>query len=826
MKKIKEVISAALVCVFSFASFSMVFAQADPIENVLIKSLSETSDWMGSSVKSSGLVSGTRKVIDFSELEPSDKAHGEVLKYTYAPGATMGGVVMYEEVFNHKSPDKKLSFDFYVYDNTIPYEIRLICAERPVSNTKVISQFNINYSDYKITTPNSDAKIGILDGGSLSNAEKATKNVSNKEWHKMEVIINAEQADYYIDGEFIVTSYAPDDTCAADFNSFSGVQVVSRADRQADSVTDESGLYLDNIKIYAYDENSAFYGQAITNDTEIVVELSESIHSESPLELSEIRVINTKTAEEAELGEITIDGVDKLVIPVISELVANDEYLIIMPSNLLGISKKAVHRNCYFSVSADSENYMDEGFDSYDLLTDNTTDICTPSVLSYEENGVNIKDSGESYGNVLFSGFSPSNHTVKFGITNGDDVIDISKGETTVEFDMKLVNNNYERLYMQPYSTMDGVDDVTLTDISIDTNNSVITNYPSQFCTLTVTSARVDSGSPTIQMRKTSNHVVGAHLNPHGAYATKPMSNGEWHTIKISIDYSTGDYPTVKTYIDDALIAQNTADLRGNGATNYLRGLRFFVVSNQNQNAEEYFYIDNVRFSGPASNAVVKKIRMYNQDGESFGPMASDNLKASADRAEIYFGEDVDTSEAFVCLEGGSDCIIGNVSEFDSENKKITVTFDEPMQKETAYDLTVTGVKSESGMPVPEYSARFETNAVGEFLITDLKFADYFGNTIESTEGLGVGDTLYVNAKIINTLDEKKTALVLATEYNLITMTNADYKAFEIPAGTKLLVENEISLEVKSLKDLTINGCVWEGFGSNLPLADSIEISN
>jgi capsular exopolysaccharide synthesis family protein len=61
-------------------------------------------------------------------------------------------------------------------------------------------------------------------------------------------------------------------------------------------------------------------------------------------------------------------------------------------------------------------------------------------------------------------------------------------------------------------------------------------------------------------MRKTSNHVVGAHLNPHGAYATKPMSNGEWHTIKISIDYSTGDYPTVKTYIYDALIAQNTAD--------------------------------------------------------------------------------------------------------------------------------------------------------------------------------------------------------------------------------------------------------------------------
>lgn len=823
MKTVRSIISAVIVCAMIFSMWTVSFAQADPTENLILSSLSNAADWNASVVRASSVVSGTRSVIDFSTIDAEDKAHGDVLKYTYAPGSTMGGVVMYEGTFNHKSPNKKLSFDFYVYDNTIPYEIRLMCAEELISNTKYISQFNINYSDYKITNPNTDAKIGLVDGGQASNSEKASTTVTNKEWHKMEVILRAEDADYYIDGALVGTTDAPDDTIESGFNSFAGVQVVSRADRQANTVTAASGLYLDNIEICAYDESSMFYGNATIGEDEIIIDLSESIHAGSPLDFSDIVVVNTKTGVEARIGTVTLAGRDRLIIPVTSTLTENDEYLVRLPETLIGISQKEVHPICYFSVSADSKAYLNEDFEDYDVIDDNGSDVCTVDTSWYAVNAVNVKDCGEEdHDNVLYSGSITMAQTVKFGIKNGDDVIDVSKGEAAIEFDMKLVANDYTRLFIQPYSTIDGVDDVTLT--AMEYSGNAMTENASQFCTVTVTDSATDKGSPTIQMRKTSNSIVAAHNNPNGNYAAKPMSKGEWHKIKITMDYSSGSYPTVMTYIDDTLLAQNTADLRGAEATNFLRGIRFYVICPATETAKDYFYIDNVKFSGPVSNAVVKKIRMYNTDGESFGPMASDNLRASADMAEIYFGEAVDVSEAFIYLAGGSRDIIGKVSEFDSANKKVVVTFDEPMEKESVYTLNVTGVKSLAGTLVPECAARFETNDVEEFIITDLKLVDESGNVVKNADELEIGDTVYVNAKIINTFDagNDKTALVLATEYNGLVMTNANYKAYDIPAGTKVTVENQVPIEVKNLTDLVLNGCVWESFNSNKPLADMV----
>ena len=125
--KTRKILAAILAFSIVLTMSVVSFAAADPTKNVLIHSLSDSAAFNSSTVRTKGLSSGTRTTVNFTTIDANDTTHGDVLRYTYALGSTMGGVVMYEEVFNYKSPNKKLSFDFYVYDNTIPYEIRLSC---------------------------------------------------------------------------------------------------------------------------------------------------------------------------------------------------------------------------------------------------------------------------------------------------------------------------------------------------------------------------------------------------------------------------------------------------------------------------------------------------------------------------------------------------------------------------------------------------------------------------------------------------------------------------------------------------------------------------
>ena len=748
--------------------------------------------------------------------------HGDVLRYRYAAGQTMGGVVMYEEVFNYKSPNKKLSFDFYVYDNTIPYEIRLMCCQGLISNTAYIAQFNINYSAGTITEPNTNAIIGVMDAGQVSGAEKATVEVTNRQWHKLEAIISAEEVDFYVDGAYLGTSVVPAATVALPYNSFAGVQVVSRANYQASTVTADSGLYLDNIQIYAYDENAAFYGKAETEGSDIVVSLSESVLASAPQNLSSIMVYNTRTGGEAVIGTPVLRNWDTIVIPVTSELTAGDEYLIQLPAGLTGISQKTVHQNCYFTVGSDSgasQTYLDESFTAYGTLTQNDTDVRTPGPQWFTANQINIKDSGDAeHGNVLYFASATTAQTIRGGVKNGGDVIDVTKGEATVEFDLKLINNDYNEIYIQPYSAIEGVDDNQL--VNADVYNSVVVNNASQFCSISISQATQDGGAPWIQMRRTSNAVVAAQNKGNGNYGEVDMSLGTWHRIKITIDYSQGDYPTVRAYIDDALIAQSAADLRGAQASNDLRGIRFTVKTPAIAEAHDFIQIDNVKFTGPVSTAAVSKMRMFNIDGEDFGPIATEGLKASADKAEIYFTETVDVSNASVYLAGGSADVLGTLSAFDGVNNKVTVTFNDVLEKNTTYALTVTGVRTESGEAVPDSAAAFTTNGEAEFIVAGLKIADASGNELTDASGIGAGNTVYTNVKIINTLDEARTALVITAAYNDLAMTNVNSAEYDLPAGSKIVVTTQVPIVINSIADLAVKGYVWEGFDTNRPLAD------
>ena len=835
MKKVLKKISAVCLAVAVASSMSVVgYAAADPSVNTVLADYSDSTDWKATYTASQT----SRSYVDFSTVDSNDTEHGEVVKYYYMSGTTMGGVIRIPDAFKSVSPNRILSLDFYVYDNTIPYEIRLMGYTSETSSTGGnIGQINVNYGNFSSGEVNSNAKIGVMDAGQVSGAEKAVVEVTNKKWHKLDAIMTADEIDYYVDGSYLGTSVVPDSTKASEYNYFNSVQMVTRAGYQASTVEEKSGLYIDNLKLSLYEEDAQFYGVATATESEITVEFSESILSESAKDFGSVKVYNTKTQQKLSTGTPVLKDCDTLVIPLSGKPAEFTEYLIEMPENLTGISGKTLFGNIYFTTDGSSEKeYMNEGFSDYTTIpSDNTTDVVSPGPQWFGAGFVNTKASGDSsHGNILYAGNianNTGNNCIRFAVKmSGNDVIDISKSEATVEFDMKIVNANYTQLYVMPYSTIEGVADDQLANSAV--NNNQPTN-PSHYCGLSFPTASAISaaasetgGKAWVQMRVQDAQVVGAQqystLKVHGGYKYKLIPVNDWYRIKITIDKSSGT-PMVKTYVNNELLYASTAtqNFSGLSATDFLRGIRFtmYVPTGSSTVTEDYIHIDNVVFKGKKSTAAVKKIRVHNIDGESFGPMST-GVKASAEKADIYFNEAVDTSNASVYLTDGSTNINTVKQPYDGESNKLTVLFEEVMKRDTKYTLIVTGVKTVSGEAVPDTSAVFTTGSEGEFIVEGLTLTDEFGDEIAGTGYVSVNDVVYPAVRIINTLEEDRTALVVGTVFNGITMINTRSMEYDVPANSKVVVTNDIPMKVESIEDLVLNAMVWDSFDSNKPIAD------
>ena len=48
MKTVRSIISAVIVCAMIFSMWTVTFAQADPTENLVLSSLSNSADWNAS----------------------------------------------------------------------------------------------------------------------------------------------------------------------------------------------------------------------------------------------------------------------------------------------------------------------------------------------------------------------------------------------------------------------------------------------------------------------------------------------------------------------------------------------------------------------------------------------------------------------------------------------------------------------------------------------------------------------------------------------------------------------------------------------------------
>lgn len=828
-KNVKRFWSAVLCCAMLASMMVTGFAAADPQENQLISLFTDGTTWTAGVNPS--FPTGTRAIMHFSDIATDDAQHGEVMRYYHAGEATLGGVEKYKEALNYATPNKMYSVDFYLYDNTISYEFRLMGYSKDGKSQVTMGEVTINKN--AMNDGAGPAKIGANQNSAMNQVPSTTKDAAIKTWHRLDAICSKENVAFYLDGSYLGTSEVKPEDLEKEANTFNAIQVVNRANQQATGVdAQKSGLILDNAKVQVYEKDALFYATAAVQNNEIKVSFSETLDANSVSKATNVKVYNTRTGAEVAIGTAALQSGDSLVIPVTGTIAVGQEHIVDLPADLKGISGKTIYSDVYFTPPMGGyKTYLNEDFTKYNTITQSTGDIL---LLDGRWNPyVNVTDTGDAnHGKAATVSNTnlPNATNLRWGIKSGDKGIDITKGTAVIEFDMRIPNTNYNSLFIQPYSEIEGVSDIEHTRTDIDTRNSVDNGgRVSQYCTLSVSTATnmsaasgnnalgeaYTTGTAWMMMRTSTNQPVvcqawGSAFG--GNYRAAAFNPNEWNTVKLEISSSNVVY-----YMNGKKAANVPLDTtKGAQATNILRGLRFSQITpvGTSTKIDDFFQIDNVKFSGPESEDGITKIRMYNLNGEEFGPMNSAGLKASAEQADIYFSGDVNVDNAVVTLTSSTQTITSSLK-YDTAAKKLTAIFDGVMQPGGTYTLNVSGVKDSANKDLTA-TAGFVVDSDGEFVIEGLEITDADGNEITNPSAVTPGQTVYVRAKIVNTSGVPKTALLMGVAYNDTVMNNINYVPIDLENGQKYTAP--IPLTVNNENDLVLKALVWEDFNSNRPL--------
>ena len=88
-KNVKRFWSAVLCCAMLASMMVTGFAAADPQANQLISLFTDGTTWTAGVTPN--FPSGTRAIMNFSNIATDDAQHGEVMRYYHAGDAVLGG---------------------------------------------------------------------------------------------------------------------------------------------------------------------------------------------------------------------------------------------------------------------------------------------------------------------------------------------------------------------------------------------------------------------------------------------------------------------------------------------------------------------------------------------------------------------------------------------------------------------------------------------------------------------------------------------------------------------------------------------------------------
>lgn len=810
MKKIKcfRALTIVLIFVIVFAQMTLsTFAAADPTPNACITNY--TDGW-----KSAAPLA---EIVDFGTIDESDAVHGRVQRYYYKAGDTLStGEIIEAEKANVN--DKMLSFDLYVYDNYIPYEIEFSSGTALGAN--VLGGIYLNCSGVNSASPavtGETAKIGLKTAPATSVAQ-----ITNGAWHNVDIVFTEKEVAYYIDGTKI-GNHPPQAS-----GQFTGYRLVSRKGGVSDSTKlDEtkSGIYLDNFKTYVYSKDSQFYAAATYTEDAVTVEFSESISSSDTEKAKNVTLYNARTGEVVSAVGTPILAGKTLTLPLTAALAGGVEYMIEFANKPTGVSGNKLYSNVYFTTRSVSETQtFTEDFNNITTpVTADTNTLKAFTAFATYKDYINVSDTGETgHGNALWiAGQYQSGATMNLGVQSGKE-FDLKNGEVSVEFDMKLNNASHTALYIQPYTTMDGQSETELVHAGAN-GNTATTAKNNQLMTLIIPPV---TEKPYVITRLTDTTMYRNQARSTNNWNYIDTDFGTWYRLKLTFKNGCGylyAYDTEKgeyTYI--CATAKGTDNIKpktaGADATTVLKGLRFVAVLTKNTSAAEptkYLYIDNVTFSGTEpAGAYVEKMRLYDLNGEEYGPM-EDNLPSAISRAEITLSDAPgDINGASVVLSGGTQTITAD--EITLENNTVTAVFGEVLGNETDYTLTVSGISG-----ITDAEVGFTTGTGGKFIIHNLRITDSSGNELEGTPA--TAGTYYAKAQLFNTSDEPKTAVIIGSVFNGKRMSAVNFEDEITVNANSASDEISVPIEVIDTEELTVKAMAWEGLTVNKPLIDAVE---
>ncbi len=668
-----------------------------------------------------------------SLTDAEDRRHGSVLKIE-APESVDYSSHTYNTDLDYTGERVMLSYDFNAAQTNHVYEMRTAnAAKNAAVNLPVIDEFG----QFEIFRTSAVSIVAATMKGPHNNSNVDTSTVYEaNQWYTIDMIQDGVNGtiDYYIDGEYITTSAASaiKDTTIGQFSiGTSGYANWLKKDK----VPQVGTLYLDNVRLSYPDRAEFVYAEADGETAPGYIVINFSQTPESGTTFDEISMFNTETGEEVEIKSYELQG-KNLYLEYEGELAPCTEYVVNFPDDEVKsiVGKSMRDKEIYFISPAEK---LEEGetpsvYDDiayYDFSDDKIGGTVSGSQVNRD---VSVKETGdESYGKALhFQGASDWQSYISF--TDFEDFS--SQRKTIISMDVYLggLSHDYNFFFMDETGKKVGV---------------CFFNSAGNFLYVKTSVSNWDD----------NENVEDYSTMYFGAYSGV-VEDGSWNQLTLVVDKDT---KSTTYYLNGEKIGVTTRwETGANGEV--IDEVRLLSTAS---GSDTYIRVDNIRIGYPKAFNKVLKTRFLNPDDRAYGALSEGKVLSDAEKIELYFSCDVDTStidNSTVILTDGEEDIGLTFENYDNRVQGIAI--DRLLKPDTTYYLTVSGVETVSGLPLDDYSVSFKTSNLSEFLCT--KFT--------------MDDSGSINANIKNTYTDSKVATVYIAAYKdneLIELTEETVEA-------------------------------------------------
>ncbi|MGN0179824.1 MAG: S-layer homology domain-containing protein [Monoglobaceae bacterium] len=637
--------------------------------------------------------------------------------------------------------------------------------------------------------------------------------------------------DWYINGEFIVTSVASNVTAGKEFTG--GMSTLHFGTTQSGTgISDTAVTYdgdeyflVDNYKIEYLDDEFAYARlntEVGTSTTVLPVTFSESLDAE--ITTDDVEIINTENGGKINISNITgsSDRFGRVNIEIDEALEAYTEYCICFTGNIKADSGRKLFSNrLYFTPAGVLSVECPEITKS--IL--NTDGDCEDLPLG-ELEGLNPVGNWAKY---LICDWKYDISAVNIGTDDmPNTAIKFSPDHTSTQF-MRMETTGKEGAAFIPDTQEETI--VWSADLM---RKELTRSYP-----LTFIMGKNGFGSAGVAYFFFDSYGNFVFLNGSGDWWStddKDVANGEVYSSKQTA-YQAGikaeDWVNVTAVINSknetvtyfvnkeyAGTANWPSNRKGQGY-NYFSGMRIEPTGYQDGRT---MYFDNYKlgYSGASSNNKVVSFRLADRFGNTYGPL-DDSVSLDVRRLEVEFSTDIGTVDETMFTLTDTEGTSVALSDVYAAGKKAILTVDECLTKNMQYTLNVDGVKTSDGEEIRGYENKFKTTNNGEFIITGFVIEDSDGNTVSDISDISAGDSLFLNVSALNTTDEIVYLNAGLTAYNNAVLSADKLSEIEVDANSRDTVVN-IEITIEDTENLYIIATLTDK--GKKPIMPSIELGN